>query len=153
MLDSVSVTTYLVPSSFGATYEDIPAVSNVTTLTDAFNIAGDAFTMEVGGPDVAASQSTLADGWTVLEVNGTTSILFGFQGLDSYGPGPSFTTDSGAIWSELSVSYIVTDYNDSVPDYGYLTYLRCVAPDELPGVTISQVYRSGSIYVFELIPN
>ncbi|MGI0130050.1 MAG: hypothetical protein ACREEC_07885, partial [Thermoplasmata archaeon] len=64
-----------------------------------------------------------------------------------------YSAAAGTILSELGVSYIVTDYFDSVPGYGYITYLRCVTPDGIPGYTVSEELQSGSLYLFKLTPS
>lgn len=151
-IDSVSLTTYLVPSSFGATYLSVPSVNNASALTDQFSLAGDPLSMTIGATSANIQQRGLATGWTVIEVSGGPQLTVSFQGLAPYGDSTPYSMESGSILSGLGVSYIVTDYNDSVPGFGYLTYLRCVTPDEIPGVSVTQVFQSGSLYIFELDP-
>ena len=152
-LSGVSFTTYLTPSSFGAGYVVVPAVTGNASLTDRFSFNGDPLAMTLTGSTGSFEQTGLSTGWTKLTYRGLPAIDFDFQGLGLAASGPPFSVGSPAIFDGLNVSYVVTDYNDSVPGYGYLLYLRCATPNETPGVNATEVFRSGSIYVFALDPS
>ncbi|MGB7124164.1 MAG: GNAT family N-acetyltransferase [Thermoplasmata archaeon] len=151
-ITDVNLATYLTPEYFGVGGVNVPQLTNVSSVTDTFSYNGAPLTMTLGGTAAKYQQRPLSDGWTQIQFRGKSLLTISFIGLHAYGPAPAATTNSGTILSGLGVSYIVADFNDSVPGYGYLLYLRCETPGISPGYSITQVFQSGSHYVFAMKP-
>ena len=149
-LDGVNLTTYIAPPDFGTIHTTIPHAVNATSLTDRFSFGGTPFSVGFHGTNATFSQSKLSDGWDVVSFAGKDLLKIAFSGLVPYGNAAPATTDTASLWSSLGVTYVLTNYYDSVPGFGYLVYLRCATPGEEPGVTITQVFESGGLYIFQV---
>jgi [ribosomal protein S18]-alanine N-acetyltransferase len=149
-LDGVNISTYIAPPDFGTIHTATPHEVNATSLTDRFSFQNSPFSVAFHGTNATFSQSRLADGWDLVSFAGKNLLKFQFSGLVPYGNAAPTTTDTATLWSSLGVTYVLTNYFDSVPGYGYLVYLRCVTPGEEPGVTITQVFESGGLYIFSV---
>ena len=155
ILSSVSLTTLLVPSSFGIGYVNVQnqTGANVSSLTDSFSLSGAPFTATLSGTNTTVQQIGVSGGWTQVEFDGGPNFTIAFQGLSSAAPTAPVSADSGTILRGLGVSYVLADRADSVPGFGFLMYLRCDTPDEIPGITASIVFQSGSLFIFKLTPS
>jgi GNAT superfamily N-acetyltransferase len=153
-LDSVNLTTVMAPASFGVNYVNVTNTSRtVSSVTDQFSLSGDSFSLNASAFNGTVEQKRLNDSWEQLDLVGDHALEFAFQGLNAASPSTPVSTDSGTIFSGLGVSYILTNRADSVPGFGYLMYLRCSTPGEIPGFLVTLVFQSGSIYIFELAPS
>ncbi len=149
-LDGVNVTTYITPPDFGTVHVATPHAVNATSLTDRFSFQGSAFSVAYHGSNATFSQTRESDGWDILSMSSKDLLRFTFSGVIPYGNSPPATINTASIWSELGVTYVLTDYDDSVPGFGYLVYLRCVTEGEEPGINVTQVFESGGIYIFSV---
>jgi len=148
-LDTVNLTTAIAPASFGVDYVN---VTNTTApfVRDQFSLTGNSFSLNVSGANGSVQQRAFKGGWTELDFTGGSRMNLTFQGLAAAAPGTPVVADSGTIFSGLGVTYILANRADTVPGFGYLMYLRCSTPDEIPGVTVTLVFQSGPVYIFQL---
>jgi RimJ/RimL family protein N-acetyltransferase len=151
-LEGVNLTTYVTPPDFGTIHSVIPHAVNATALTDHFSFEGDGFSVAFKGTQATFSQEKLSTGWDEVQCASKDLLKFVFAGLVAYGSSPAATTNSAVVLGTLGVDYILTNYYDSVPGFGYLVYLRCVATGEDPGANITEVFQSGGIYIFAISP-
>jgi RimJ/RimL family protein N-acetyltransferase len=152
-LDQVNFSTYLTPPDFGTIHVALPRAVNASAVTDRLSFGGSTFTVAFHGTTGSTfSQVKLSDDWAIISFTGKDELRIQFSGLTAWGSAPASTIDSATVLSVLGVSYILTNYYDSVPGFGYLVYLRCMTQDEDPADAISEVFSSGGIYVFELTP-
>ncbi|HTW77639.1 MAG TPA: GNAT family protein [Thermoplasmata archaeon] len=151
-LEGVNLTTYVTPPDFGTIHAAMPRAVNASALTDHFSFGGAAFTVAFSGKSAAFSQIKMSDGWVEVECASQDLLRLTFKGLVPFGSAPAATVATSSIFSGLGISYILTNYYDSVPGFGYIVYLRCAAAGEVPGDTITEVFQSGGIYIFEIAP-
>jgi RimJ/RimL family protein N-acetyltransferase len=149
-LEGVNLTTYIAPPDFGTIHTTVPHEVNATGLTDKFSFQNTPFSVTFHGTNATFSQSRLTDGWDVVSFAGKNLLKLQFSGLVPYGNAAPATTDTATLWSSMGVTYVLTNYYDSVPGFGYLVYLRCATPGEEPGITITQVFESGGLYIFSV---
>ncbi|MGA7923218.1 MAG: hypothetical protein WCA77_04505, partial [Thermoplasmata archaeon] len=150
---AVNFTTFLTPAYFGTLHLSVPRELRSASLMDRFSAGGSPLSLTVSGAGGVFAQQASTGGWTKVSFSGGPRITFQFRSLASFGSATPFTTDSGSILGQLGVTYVVTDYDDSVPGFGYLLYQRCVTADEIPGMMLTEVFQSGSLYVFALTPS
>jgi RimJ/RimL family protein N-acetyltransferase len=149
-LDGVNLTTYIAPPDFGTAHTSVLDAKSTGSLTDRFAYESDAFSVSFHGTGASFSQERLSDKWDQLSFSGKNVLRIVFAGLTPYGGSPTGTTDTASVWGSLGVAYVLTNYYDSVPGFGYLMYLRCTTPGEEPGTNITQVFESGGLYVFAI---
>ncbi len=149
-LEGVNLTTYLVPPDFGPLHSAIPHATNASSLTDHLSFSGSPFSVAFKGTDAKFTQLKESSGWVEIEYAGKDKLTMAFSGLVPWGSDAPATVSSASVYRGLGAEYILTDYYDSVPGFGYLMYLRCETPGEDPGATITEVFQSGPLYIYEI---
>ena len=144
------------PTNPNVAQTSVPSASNVSVLNDSFSVLNAPFTVALTGdssaPGSGWSQSTSQDGWTYAEYRGGPVVGLAFAGLAGTGNSTAFSIDTSSVLQTLGVTYILVDLGDSIPGWGYLTYLRCAIPHGLPGYQTVLVDASGDWYLFSISP-
>jgi hypothetical protein len=151
---SVSTQMVILPTNFdGLGYESVPQLDHASSVFDLFSLYGQPFTLNVSGTNGTFAQNTMSSGWTDVNYTGAPEFSWTMSGLTPLvGKGP-FSISASTILQQFEISYIVADYNDSVPAFGFSLYLRCWAPNSFPGYTITGMYDNENLWVFSVSPD